>query len=609
MDSIDIIEPQLCTPHHYCPSGRFAPLLCPHGTYTTDVEEGLASSGECTSCPGGKYCRADRIAGDCAAGYFCRTGARDALPESEGDKFGECPLGYFCPIGCEEPQKCPDGKVIAKVGARSENECDFCSAGHYCPSDADPVIEKVCPRGHYCPYGREDSSIPVPCPVGTYSDTDENQSLLDCLVCPPRYNCNQPGIDGIILRQLRCREGFYCPLGTGAESSSISHLPVPCPEGFFGARPELGTIEECTPCVTGFYCPFEGMSRADLLPCQPGTQCFEGSARNYTCPAGHYCSDSTSKIPCQAGTYCPGGNDREIECPRGSYCPFDEENNIGCARPIKCPGGSADKINVEGESVAEVEPDYQKTEEGTCSICPAGTKGSTNRDSCVPCKSGVICLPGAVDDSPLPRNQSLSTMNAYRCPPGYYCPAGSPIPIGCPPGHFSDIEGGESELSCFPCPVNYFQHRPGSIKCLSCGGQASSPSPGAPLCTCFESGREFQPSDRQCMCRVGYREDPTANNACVKHIYPICRTGTYRNEQGDCFTEQEFKDHCVVKCGDRQYISFDKTIGTCNCQQPELDEVCDLPCRRENMNIESTPLRCNHGWLASGLARCFKSSL
>ena len=192
---------------------------------------------------------------------------------TEGSKFGICPLGYYCPIGTAEPLSCPDGFLIAKEGARSVNECDLCSGGKYCPNDRKPVIEIPCLIGHYCPYGRENSSIPIPCPEGTYSDTEGNDSLLGCLICPSRYNCNATGISD--LPSHKCPEGYYCPRGTGAVSSSIEHLPVACPEGTFGSRQELESIDECTPCPSGFYCPNQGMKRDDreLFRCQPGTLC------------------------------------------------------------------------------------------------------------------------------------------------------------------------------------------------------------------------------------------------------------------------------------------------------------------------------------------------
>ena len=110
--------------------------------------------------------------------------------------------------------------------------------------------------------------------------------------------------------------------------------------------------------------------------------------------------------PCRAGYYCEvvngTGNAEEVKCPKGSYCPKDEVNNIGCTRPIKCPAGSADLASIDENRVG---PNYGITEEGTCEVCKAGQKGSADRSQCVPCRAGVICMEGALDDTPLPRNQ------------------------------------------------------------------------------------------------------------------------------------------------------------------------------------------------------------
>ncbi|NXA38995.1 AB24G protein, partial [Eudromia elegans] len=42
------------------------------------------------------------------------------------------------------------------------------------------------------------------------------------------------------------------------------------------------------------------------------------------------------------------------------------------------------------------------------------------------------------------------------CPPGYYCPEGAPLPIQCPPGTWSDSEGGKSLQECQPCSGGYY---------------------------------------------------------------------------------------------------------------------------------------------------------
>ena len=66
----------------------------------------------------------------------------------------------------------------------------FVSSGFYCTSGSNTSNPSSvtsaggpCPEGSYCEMG---SSIPVPCPAGTYTDT---QMSSNCTQCPPGYFC------------------------------------------------------------------------------------------------------------------------------------------------------------------------------------------------------------------------------------------------------------------------------------------------------------------------------------------------------------------------------------------------------------------------------------
>ena len=48
----------------------------------------------------GKYCTGGRIAGDCAAGYYCVSGMDIPDPNNTYAPDGQlCPYGYYCPAG------------------------------------------------------------------------------------------------------------------------------------------------------------------------------------------------------------------------------------------------------------------------------------------------------------------------------------------------------------------------------------------------------------------------------------------------------------------------------------------------------------------------------
>ncbi|NXG34457.1 AB24G protein, partial [Dromaius novaehollandiae] len=70
------------------------------------------------------------------------------------------------------------------------------------------------------------------------------------------------------------------------------------------------------------------------------------------------------------------------------------------------------------------------------------------------------------------------------CPPGHYCPAGAPLPLQCPPGTWSDSEGGRNLQECQPCPGGYYCNSSGlrapSGRCSPgyyCVTRAQTPTP------------------------------------------------------------------------------------------------------------------------------------
>ena len=49
-----------------------------------------------------------------------------------------------------------------------------------------------------------------------------------------------------------------------------------------------------------------------------------------------------------------------------------------------------------------------------------------------------------------------------KCSAGHYCPRGTPQPLPCDPGTFSDKEGLLEASQCSRCPKNYFCPTPGA---------------------------------------------------------------------------------------------------------------------------------------------------
>ena len=93
-----------------------------------------------------------------------------------------------------------------------------------------PFTGDICPAGFFCIVG---SSAPAACENGTYMN---HTGASSCYTCPAGYYCvNRDRAD-------ICRQGYYCPTGTGANLQ-------PCPIGTFGNTTGLSNESHCTQCT------------------------------------------------------------------------------------------------------------------------------------------------------------------------------------------------------------------------------------------------------------------------------------------------------------------------------------------------------------------------
>jgi hypothetical protein len=132
-----------CPAGSYCPPGSSAPTQCPRGSYCA------AASTLPTPCPAGRY--------GAAAGATNSTGCAECWPgwfcDSPGltTPAGLCDPGFYCsrasPISAPGSNAVAEAAWVALLG----------------------VYGSVCSAGGYCPAG---SSAPVPCPAGTYLNSE-----------------------------------------------------------------------------------------------------------------------------------------------------------------------------------------------------------------------------------------------------------------------------------------------------------------------------------------------------------------------------------------------------------------------------------------------------
>ncbi|XP_055735232.1 keratinocyte proline-rich protein-like [Salvelinus fontinalis] len=135
-------EPWPCPPHSFCPAATMVPQPCPNGTFTPSDLGGLQEERECLPCLPGRFCRAGKIQGRCAAGYLCMSGSYEFTPQGPHSNWsqcewgmqcaGPCPAGFYCPEGSEKPDVCPDKTIRVLPGAANIHDCLPCPPQHWC---------------------------------------------------------------------------------------------------------------------------------------------------------------------------------------------------------------------------------------------------------------------------------------------------------------------------------------------------------------------------------------------------------------------------------------------------------------------------------------------
>ena len=69
---------------------------------------------------------------------------------------------YWLFLGTIDPEGCPEGTVIAEIGAYDIDQCDVCPHGYYCPGN----FPLLCAPGNYCVAGVPE---PYQCQELTYN--------------------------------------------------------------------------------------------------------------------------------------------------------------------------------------------------------------------------------------------------------------------------------------------------------------------------------------------------------------------------------------------------------------------------------------------------------
>lgn len=410
---------------------------CPKGYYR-NATQGVRIN-DCDPCPGGWYCGSQGLAvpqDECDPGYYCVRAAWRSNPEdfsnyTQGDCLcpknitgGKCEPGDYCPRGSQQPIPCTQGHYCELPGLSAvTGKCDeryFCDRRSSTKTPTDGTTGNICPAGRYCPVGTTKEQ--PRCPPGTFSNRTGLSQISECTPCTQGFYCQQPGLT--------------TPTG---------------------------------PCAEGFYCP-AGQNSSTPFACEPGHYCREGSFNMTICPSGTYQDESGqgSCKECVAGYYCnindgPLTNYTQYPCPGGYFCP----NGTKWSTQYGCPTGSYNP--------------YTKLErEEQCTKCDAGKYCASVGQKVVtgPCDAGFWCIKGSSTKTP------LDGVTGSACITGHFCPQGTPMPLPCRLGSWSNSTGLKEISECQDCPGGQYCNGTGlaepSGPCSArfyCSQNSSTPTP------------------------------------------------------------------------------------------------------------------------------------
>lgn len=482
MEACAGVDPDLserpCPAGHFCPNASEIATACPSGTYLPGLS-GVAAE-DCIPCDNGTFCEGQAqagSAGQCDAGFYCHRNVLNVRPtdglytlEYAGTTVSAggniCPSGSYCPTASVNPTECPAGKYSSSQGLADSSVCTVCSPGFFCPSGSSAVRGNLeCPLGRYCPKEtpgeRDADGNPIcpdcpRCPAGTYGYTTGLTTPEECTPCPGGSFCEEgatPALSGNCTAGRYCPaaavsavDGPLCPLGHYCPEGSAQ--PTPCPEGTFGNQTNQTQESDCRPCTAGYYCREEGLT-APSAPCAAGYYCTGSATTPYqhVSPTGTFTLDGASEpTNCSSPQFNAFvGQGACTTCPDRYECPRD-----AMTTPEACPAGSFCAGGVtspcpEGKYSARV----NLSTASECRLCPEGSActqpGLSSPDAT--CEAGFFCAAGSVDTTGqtvfCDENATVSAPAGRGCDEGFYCPAGTDLPLPCPPG----LYGGDSSVS------------------------------------------------------------------------------------------------------------------------------------------------------------------
>jgi hypothetical protein len=350
--------------------------------------------------------------------------------------------------------------------------------------------------------------------------------------------------------ERRCDMGHFCP-GDGTRS--------PCPAGTFGNATGLESVDQCLPCVEGFFCPEASVTGRDE-PCGNVDVFCPASASSPTpVAAGHYTrlgntTTRSSQRLCPTGYFCSGGV--KTECPAGRYGSLAGETRADCQGPCTagyfCPAASTSSTHVRCGAATVFCPAGSATPQGvragwyTVGGRTTASGGAQSDSQPLDCKQSLppalhsagaqAALRGPLDLANFQFDEARRCTSAVigdadtrtgqvSCPAGSFCAAG--WRYGCPPGRFGSKKQEIAPFCEGDCAAGFYcpwsSVRPDQVVCGSvtrfCPSRSGAPTPVTPGA---QSDADEPPErrTRELPCPRGYYCGPDA-------IARPCRAGSF----------------------------------------------------------------------------------
>ena len=288
----------------FCPEGSPSPIFVRSGFFSNELKDDMFKDSElicppgywCENavrkpCPAGRWGNSSGLVsslcdGPCLAGYFCPEG-------SVSDSAFRCgSINVHCPEGSDSPIVTEMGYYSSRVGLQPSLPYAF-------DETSTMEIQVLCEQGYFCENG-----IRTQCPPGSYGVGVGGKSLSSaCLPCSAGYYCpSQANFPSLTSEDRECGgPNVICPIGSAYPLDvSLGYYSVhneyelicepghwckdgiknKCPAGSYGNEYGLWSVRCSGFCPAGFYCE-EGVS--DPIPCQANTYSVAGLDQCISC--------------------------------------------------------------------------------------------------------------------------------------------------------------------------------------------------------------------------------------------------------------------------------------------------------------------------------------